>query len=103
MGKLLTKVSAVFFSQTSANTDDSLQKIEIEISPKLSAYRDEIFLNPVLFKKVKSIYENQTKFNLDDEQKFLLENLYKSFVRNGANLSVTDQDTPVSYTHLRAH
>ena len=93
MGKLLTKVSAVFFSQTSANTDDSLQKIEIEISPKLSAYRDEIFLNPVLFKRVKSIYENQTKFNLDDEQKFLLENLYKSFVRNGANLSVTDQDT----------
>jgi peptidyl-dipeptidase Dcp len=86
-------VSAVFFSQTSANTDDSLQKIEIEISPKLSAYRDEIFLNPVLFKRVKSIYENQTKFNLDDEQKFLLENLYKSFVRNGANLSVTDQDT----------
>ena len=93
MGKLLTKVSAVFFSQTSANTNDSLQKIEIEISPKLSAYRDEIFLNPVLFKRVKSIYENQTKFNLDDEQKFLLENLYKSFVRNGANLSVTDQDT----------
>lgn len=93
MGKLLTKVSAVFFSQTSANTDDTLQKIEIEISPKLSAYRDEIFLNPVLFKRVKSIYENQPKFNLDEEQKFLLENLYKSFVRNGANLSVTDQDT----------
>jgi peptidyl-dipeptidase Dcp len=93
MGKLLTKVSSVFFSQTSANTSDSLQKIEMEVSPKLSEYRDEILLNPVLFKKVKSIYENQSRFKLDDEQKFLLENLYKDFVRNGALLSGTDQDT----------
>ena len=93
MGDLLTKVSAVFFSQTSANTNDSLQKIEVEISPKLSEYRDEIMLNPVLFQKVKSIYDNQAKFKLDDEQKFLLENLYKSFVRNGALLSAPDQDT----------
>jgi peptidyl-dipeptidase Dcp len=93
MGKLLTKVSSVFFSQTSANTSDSLQKIEMEVSPKLSEYRDEILLNPVLFKKVKSIYENLARFKLDDEQKFLLENLYKDFVRNGALLSGTDQDT----------
>jgi peptidyl-dipeptidase Dcp len=93
MGQLLTKVSSVFFSQTSANTNDSLQKIEVEISPKLSEYQDEILLNPVLFQKVKAVYENQVKFNLDDEQKFLLENLYKSFVRNGALLSATEQDT----------
>ena len=85
-GKLLTNVSAVFFAQSSANTNDSLQKIEMEMSPKLSVYRDEILLNPVLFKKIKSIYENQAKFNLNDEQKFLLENLYKNFVRNGALL-----------------
>jgi len=93
LGKLLTNVSAVFFSQSSANTNDSIQQIEMDITPKLSVYRDEIFLNPVLFQKVKSIYENQTKFNLDNEEKFLLENLYKNFVRNGALLSATDQDT----------
>jgi peptidyl-dipeptidase Dcp len=93
LGKLLTNVSAVFFAQTSANTNDTLQQIEMEMSPKLSVYRDEILLNPVLFEKIKSIYENQAKFNLDDEQKFLLENLYKNFVRNGALLSATDQDT----------
>ncbi|MDY0099145.1 MAG: M3 family metallopeptidase [Bacteroidales bacterium] len=92
-GELLTKVSAVFFSQASANTNDSLQNIEMEISPKLSAYSDEIRLNPDLFKRVKSVYDNQDKFNLDPEQKFLLENLYKEFVRNGANLSEEDQDT----------
>jgi peptidyl-dipeptidase Dcp len=93
LGSLLTRVSSVFFSQTSANTNDSLQKIEVEISPKLSEYRDEILLNPSLFKKVKSIYENKDNFKLDDEQKFLLENLYKNFVRNGALLSAAEQDT----------
>ncbi len=92
-GELLSKVSEVFFAQSSANTNDSLQKIEVEISPLLSAYRDEILLNADLFKRVKSVYESQAAFNLDDEQKFMLENLYSGFVRNGANLNQQDQDT----------
>jgi peptidyl-dipeptidase Dcp len=92
-GALLSKISAVFFSQSQANTNDSLQNIEVEISPKLSAFQDEIRLNPELFKKVKSVYDNQAKFNLNDEQKFLLENLYRGFIRNGANLNKKDQDT----------
>ena len=86
LGSLLTKVSSVFFSQASASTSDSLQKIEVEISPKLSEYRDEILLSPLLFNKVKTIYENRDSFKLDDEQRFLLENLYRNFVRNGALL-----------------
>jgi peptidyl-dipeptidase Dcp len=92
-GELLTRVSAVFFAQASANTNDSLQNIELEISPKLAGYNDEIRLNPGLFKRVKQVYDNQAQFNLTPEQKFILENLYKEFVRNGANLSKADQDT----------
>jgi len=92
-GELLTRVSSVFSSQSSANTNDSLQKIEVEVSPILSAYHDEILLNPALFKRVKAVYDNQAEFGLNNEQKFLLENLYKSFVRNGANLNIQDQDT----------
>jgi len=92
-GELLTRVSSVFFAQTAANTNDSLQKIEVEISPKLAGYRDEINMNPELFKRVKYVYDNQSKFNLNQEQLFLLENLYKGFVRNGANLNKQDQDT----------
>ncbi|HKK42878.1 MAG TPA: M3 family metallopeptidase, partial [Bacteroidales bacterium] len=92
-GKLLMDVSTVFFSQSSANTNDSLQKIEVDISPKLSAYQDEILLNKKLFQRIKSVYDSQDKFNPDPEQAFLLDNLYKSFVRNGANLSQQDQDT----------
>jgi peptidyl-dipeptidase Dcp len=92
-GELITKVSSVFFSQSSANTNDSLQKVEVEVSPLLSAYRDEILLNSALFKKIKSVYDNQAKFKLTAEQQYLLENLYKGFVRNGANLNKKDQDT----------
>ena len=92
-GELLTRVSLVFFAQASANTNDSIQAIEVKVSPKLSAFSDEVRLNPDLFKRIKSVYENQAKFNLTDEQAFLLENLYKGFVRNGANLSPIQQDT----------
>jgi peptidyl-dipeptidase Dcp len=92
-GQLLMDVSSVFFAQAGANTNDSVQKVEMEISPVLSMYRDEILLNPELFRKVKSVYESQAEFNLNPEQKFLLENLYKGFVRNGANLNQKDQDT----------
>lgn len=92
-GDLLTKVQSVFFAQTSANTSDSLQNIEVEISPKLSSYSDEIYLNPGLFQRIKQVYENQESENLSPEQKFILENLYKEFVRFGANLNTTDQDT----------
>lgn len=92
-GELLRKVSSVFFGQASANTNDSLQQIEIDISPKLSEYNDEIRLNPELFARIKSVWENQAEFNLTDEQTFILDNLYKEFVRNGANLGKEDQET----------
>jgi peptidyl-dipeptidase Dcp len=95
-GDLLKRVSAVFSAQSQANTNDSLQKIEADISQKLSAFQDEIGLNPELFKKVKYVYENQTKSNLTDEQKYLLENLYKGFIRNGANLNKQDKDSLMS-------
>lgn len=92
-GDLLTRVSSVFFAQASANTNDSLKQIEVDISPVLAGYSDEINLNAGLFKRVKYVYDNQTEFNLNQEQKFLLENLYRGFIRNGANLSKPDQDT----------
>ena len=92
-GDLLSRVSMVFFGQSSVSTNDSLKKIEVEISPRLTAYDDEIRLNPDLFKRIKSVYDNRASFNLNPEQTFILENLFKSFVRNGANLSKQDQDT----------
>lgn len=91
--EMLRRVRAVFGAQAEANTNDSLQSIEVEISPKLTEYDDEIRLNPDLFARIKSVYDNRAKFNLSTEQAFLLENQYREFVRNGANLNQQDQDT----------
>ncbi|RLD70713.1 MAG: peptidase M3, partial [Bacteroidetes bacterium] len=85
--ELLGQTSAVFFSQNSANTDDGLKKVAQEISPKLAAHGDEISLNPKLFEKIKVVYANKENFNLSEEQLFILENMYKGFIRSGADLA----------------
>lgn len=91
-GKLLTSVSRVFGSLNSAYTNDSLQAISRELSPLSSKHNDDINLNDTLFRRVKSVYENKDKFNLNDEEKKVLEDTYKDFVRSGAALSAEDKD-----------
>ena len=91
-GKLLTKVSNVFFNLTSANTSDELQEIAKEVSPLLSKHSDDIMLNAELFQRIKTIYEQKDQLNLTPEQNKLLEKYYKNFVRNGANLSQQDKE-----------
>lgn len=86
-GELLNKIGRVFGSLNSANTNDSLQAINREIAPISSRHRDDINLNDTLFKKVKSVYDNRDKLKLNDEEKKLLEDTYKDFVRSGAALS----------------
>jgi peptidyl-dipeptidase Dcp len=86
-GKLLARVSTVFYNMNSANTNEEIQAIAKELAPKLSAHNDNIYLNDALFQKVKTIWDNQKNFKLNKEQAKILENLYKSFVRSGANLS----------------
>ena len=90
-GRLLSKVNTVFSGQNSANTSDEMQAISRELSPILSAHRDDINLNPDLFARVKTVYENQNALNLNKEQAKLLEETYKGFVRGGANLPADKQ------------
>lgn len=85
-GKLLKRVSSVFYGQNSMNTNDEMQALSRELSPLLSKHSDDISLNPALFARVKEVYENRDKFGLDKEQMRLLEDTYKDFVRGGANL-----------------
>ena len=85
-GELLGKTAVVFFSQTGVNTNDELKAIQMEIAPKLAAHGDEISLNPKYFARIKAVYDNKEKFDLTDEELFLLENQYKGLVRNGAEL-----------------
>jgi len=91
-GELLNRVATVFYALTSANTNDEMEKIRVEIAPKLSAHNDKILLNPKLFKKVEEIYNERGSFNLDDESILLVEKYYRDFVRSGSNLSTEQKE-----------
>ncbi|MDL2209066.1 M3 family metallopeptidase [Parabacteroides sp. OttesenSCG-928-O15] len=90
-GKLSNKVSAVFSGQNSANTNDEMQALSREMSPLFSKHSDDIRLNPVLFARVKAVYDKKEQLNLNKEQAKLLEETYKGFVRGGANLPADKQ------------
>jgi peptidyl-dipeptidase Dcp len=90
-GELLGRVERVFFALTGANTNDTLQAVEQDVAPKLSAHSDEIYLNPTLYARVKSLYDRREGLGLDPEQKYLVERYYRRFVRAGAQLSEADQ------------
>ncbi len=86
-GMQLDRVSNIFFNLNSAETNEELQKIAQAVAPKLSAFGNDISLNPALFARVKQVYETTDKALLTTEQKTLLDKTYKGFVRNGALLS----------------
>jgi peptidyl-dipeptidase Dcp len=90
-GELLSEVSRVFFALSGSNTNDELQQIQKEMSPRLSAHRDEIKLNKELFDRVRTVYDQRAELELSGEQLYLLENLYKGYVRAGALLDDEDQ------------
>ncbi len=90
-GKLLDKVSSVFYNLNSALTSDTLQKIAKEVSPLLSKHHDDINLNAKLFARIKTVYEQRNNLSLSVEQNRLLEKYYKDFVRGGANLNEADK------------
>ncbi|CAN5424035.1 M3 family metallopeptidase [soil metagenome] len=90
-GDLLGRVDRIFSNLSSANTNDALQKIETEMSPKLSAHQDAIFLNGPLFKRIEKLYNERAKLGLDEESQWLIERYYKDFVRAGAKLSEADK------------
>ncbi|MFC0135785.1 dipeptidyl carboxypeptidase II [Massilia eurypsychrophila] len=90
-GQLLTRVAATFANLQGANTNDKLDEIDREMSPKLAAHNDAIFLNPKLYQRVKSLYDKRAKLGLDAESAYLLERYNKDFVRAGAKLSAADK------------
>ena len=91
-GELLDKVNAVFFNLSGSATNKKLQEIEKEISPKLSQHYDSISLNPYIFKKVSLLWEDVDNLNLSKEERKILEETYKRFIRSGALLKGSDKD-----------
>jgi len=92
-GKQLSRISNVFFNLEEAETNDTLQAIAQEISPLLTEYSNDLYLNEKLFARVKAVKENvRESAGLNSEQKMLLDETYNTFVRSGANLSETDKE-----------
>ncbi|WP_299322347.1 M3 family metallopeptidase [Parasphingopyxis sp.] len=85
-GNLLTQASLLFFNMASANTNDDIQEIQREFAPRLAAHNNAISLDPALFERVRTIYDQRDTLDLDAEQLRLVERYYTSFTRQGALL-----------------
>lgn len=85
-GLLLDKVGGVFYGLQGANTNDEIQKIAGDIAPLLAKHKDDINLNEKLFARIKAVYDQRSTLGLNTEQEKLLTDMYKNFVRGGANL-----------------
>ena len=86
-GKDLDVVSSTFFNLQSSNTNDIMDEIAAEIGPKLSGHYDAIYLNKELFNRVKSVYNTSSELDLNTEQLRLISEMYKDFIRSGAQLN----------------
>ena len=86
-GKTLDRITTVFGNLLSAETNDEMQAIAERIMPQLTEHSNNISLNEKLFSRIKSVYESEEKFSLNQEEKMLLHNTYDGFIRSGANLS----------------
>jgi len=100
-GMNIERISSIFFNLMNAETNETIQTVAREMSPLLSDYSNDIYLNEALFERVKKVYEQvfETKEvkNLTSEQKKLLENYYKNFIRSGALL---DSETKSRYREV---
>ena len=90
-GLKLDRISSIFFNINAAETSKEIQDIAVTISPELSELKNYILLNYRLYENVKSIYDLTDRNSLSNEENTLLKNTYKSFLRNGANLSNKDK------------
>ncbi|WP_341712776.1 M3 family metallopeptidase [Erythrobacter sp.] len=91
-GRMLNRVAAVFFALTGANTNDALDDIQTRISPKLTAHGDAITLDPVLFARVKAVYDNRAAMSMTLEDAALLEDTYEGMVHAGALLTAAQRE-----------
>ncbi len=91
-GRTLNRVANVFFALSSANTNDAIQALEVELSPKLSAHSDAILLDAALYTRIKTLYDARDTLGLEPESLRLLEITHRDFVRAGAQLSSEQKD-----------
>ena len=93
-GALLTRAAKVFFNLTQSNTNDTLQKIEAEESPKLAAHSDAIYLNAEAVRaREGALRQARQRSGSTPSRSYLVERYYHDFVRAGAQLIEADKTT----------
>ena len=97
-GGLLNRVTSLFFVLNNSDTSEEMQTIANNITPKLTELGNDISLNPELFKRVKAVYDKRDELELDQQDKQLLEDTYKGFVRSGALLEGEKQELYRQYS-----
>ncbi len=90
-GQLLRRVESVFNGVSEADNNPTLQAVDKAETPKLTAAEDAIILNPKLFARVQTIYNQRNAAHFDPQQKRLVEVMYDRFVHAGANLNEADK------------
>ena len=91
-GALMRKSRYVYNAMNGTMTDDEMQAIAKRLAPLSSKHTDEILLNDDLFQRVKTVYDQRDSLELETEQRMLLKETYKSFVRGGAELNPEDKE-----------
>ncbi|MBR7157183.1 MAG: M3 family peptidase, partial [Bacteroidales bacterium] len=91
-GGKLSLVSGIFYNINEADTNEEMQKIAETVSPMMTEYSLSTILNEKLFERVKKVYEQRESLNLGQEEARLLEQTYKQFANNGANLKGEDKE-----------
>lgn len=90
-GRRLNRISSILFNLNAAETSEEIQLIAQKVSPLLSKFQNDIILNKDLFVRIKKVYKNIEKLQLNTEQAKLLEETFSNFQRNGANLGNFEQ------------
>ncbi|KQV20477.1 peptidase M3 [Rhizobium sp. Root1203] len=91
-GDALSRVSALFWNRAGAHTNDAIQALERDISPKLSRHYSKIGMNAALFARIDALWEQRDSLGLTLEQTRVLERHWKGFVKSGAKLPKDEQE-----------
>ncbi|MGM0666836.1 MAG: M3 family metallopeptidase, partial [Bacteroidota bacterium] len=86
VGIKLDEVASLLFNLNSAETNKDLQAAAQVVSPLLSAFSDDITLDPLLFSRIREVYDKRSSLGLDEEQHMLLKQTYRNFLKGGASL-----------------
>lgn len=96
-GRTLGDVSGIFYNLLEADSNEQMQEIAEKLAPMMTGYSMYVALNPALFSRIKAVWDGRESLSLEKDQRKLLEDTYKDFVRGGALLSDEDKELYSSY------